>query len=158
MEHGNTPETSALIIKTIESIRELSTTLNPISIEGDCLHNTIKQFADKHSAMGLLEIACDPPESINTLPVQFGLKLYTILESLLIYGADITNAKRVSVKIRHNEDNLSLVYRDDGKGDDPSKGKLVGVYDQVAAVEGQISKYSTTNIGTMIRIVLPTAT
>lgn len=152
---GNLTDIERELITIFKNASNLSQTLRPEIIDEDGLFPAIKQIIAQCQDSSSLHISYEMPETTSVIPDNIEIKVYRVIQELLAYARDYSGSKSISLKIRLSDKSLSLIYQDDGEGVEPEANKFAGVYDQVESANGQISKYSTPNIGTMIRVAIP---
>jgi signal transduction histidine kinase len=142
----------------LAEMRALIFELHPESLANEGLISALtKQAAATQARHGLdLEMSlCDEPQ----IPMELKLLLYRITQEALHNIVKHAQAHKVAIELVWEEDQISLIIRDDGKGFDiesPSQGLgLRSMRERIAQVNGQFELISKFEEGTMISAQIP---
>ncbi len=155
-----------IVQEVIHSLRSISGELRPPSLASYGLEKAILGHIEMLSqAHPELEISLDLAEDGQTLPERVRLTLYRIYQHSVSNVLRHAQAKRLSVRLEIDAEQVALEIEDDGCGFNlPShwvalaRGGhfgLVGTYERVKAIGGDLKINSAPGKGTLIRVVLP---
>lgn len=146
-----------LIDSTIENVRRISNDMLPHGLEEFGLKYAIESLCDKIEDASTLDIHLNT-ENLGRLENRMELTLYRILQELL--NNTIKHAKATVVKIEFIPDNqkLTLIYQDNGKGFDLEKIRQSGlglknIESRVSMIHGQLTYSTTVANGMEARVV-----
>lgn len=153
-------------LKTIEQdIREISHDLNReklvlINNFVSIVHNLLEEQQTSHEAK-LIHVL-DNNINWDTVSNAAKINMYRILQEGLQNINKYANAKNINVEIKGNEENISLVIKDDGVGFDVNKkSKGIGMQNMISRThdcKGIIDVSSKKGNGTIITITIPKET
>lgn len=113
---------STYLNQVIENVRRLSADLSPIILEKLGLTSTIRllvsNFAKAHDTV---EMACNIMDIDHLFAKDAGIIIYRILQEALTNVAKHAEAEHVLVAVEEDEDRVTLVVEDDGKGFDTDR-------------------------------------
>jgi signal transduction histidine kinase len=158
-------ETSRYIDEIIENVRRLSRELSPSILEDLGLTSALQwlseNFDKQYSIMTSLEI-----DNIDDLfPKEAQTNLYRISQEALTNIAKHAEAKHVSFAVKENEESVSIIIEDEGKGFDvikvrathsPEKGLGLDAMEERAHMLGaSLHIKSQVGEGTRITLTIP---
>jgi signal transduction histidine kinase len=110
----------------LASVREISHKLMPPQLEVFGLLKTLESLADQINLAGKLTV-CLNADSLSRLPWEIEVAVYRIIMELLQNTMKHSNAKNVVLNIKKTENEIEVVYLDDGKGIGPTKSAGLGL-------------------------------
>ena len=150
-----------------KQIQDLSVDLHALSHD---LHSSkleylgvvagIRSWCEEFGQRHRIEVAFSSTVS-TTLPFEFGLSLFRVLQQALQNAVKHSGVRRVEVQLRETADEIHLVISDSGRGFDVEtalRGKGLGLSsmsERVRLVNGTISIESKPMRGTTIRVKVP---
>ena len=115
-------EDSARIVRqTTEHIRDLMTDLRPPVLDDYGLLATLRWYADQFSARTGLPVIISGSEPFPELPASLAMPLFRITQEALDNAARHAQAKRVSIELFEENQQIRLSIADDGIGFQPDK-------------------------------------
>jgi signal transduction histidine kinase len=151
------------IEESIANLRALITDLRPAALDELGIRAAIEALAERNTRHGVevdvsVELAEQGSQPRRMAP-ELESALYRITQEALTNAAKHGNASRAVVEIREQADQVHLLVRDNGGGFDTqvkSEGfGLLGMYERVALLGGELQVESSPDSGTAIRVRLP---
>jgi signal transduction histidine kinase len=138
----------------LDDLRELSRGLHPAVLTEDGLSPALGSLALRAAVPVGLRI--DLRDERFEEPVE--VAAYYVAAEALTNTAKHAHASQAQVTVRHRNGWLELIVSDDGRGGaDASSGSgLTGLVDRVEAIGGTIQIDSPQDVGTTVRVKLPT--
>ena len=138
----------------LDDLRELSRGLHPAVLSEDGLRPALLSLALRSAVPTELDLDLGPERLEEPVEVA----AYYVASEALTNTAKHAHASRAQVRARHYDGWLELLVSDDGRGGaDASGGSgLTGLVDRVEAIGGTIHINSRAEVGTAIRVRLPT--
>ncbi|BEP27716.1 sensor histidine kinase [Helicovermis profundi] len=159
-------ELKIAVKKSLKEVRDIIFDLRPMSLDDIGLNQTIKEFINIVSRDLEMKINFNF-EKIN-YEVESIIKVatYRIIQELLNNIKKHSKAKNVSIDLKYGKKYLSIKVEDDGIGFDvrnvlseiKSKSNsfgLIGIYERVNQLQGEINITSENNKGVVFKIKLP---
>ncbi|MBU3109561.1 sensor histidine kinase [Clostridium gasigenes] len=152
--------------KALKEVRGILFDLRPLSLEERGLNEAIKDMVNEIS----IESNICVNVTLNTMNYEIEhiieIAVYRIIQEILNNIKKHSNAKEVSVRIECGKEYISFMVKDDGIGFDlketmaknKEKGTsygLIGIFDRVTQLQGNIDIKSEHNRGTIYKIKLP---
>ncbi len=104
-----------LTASTMEKVRLLARGLRPPELDAVGLNPTLEGFCREFAQLTQLSIDYSGVE-MPTVPDTFSISFYRFLQEALANVAKHAEATRVRVELSHNNDTVSLMVEDDGRG------------------------------------------
>ena len=152
--------------KALKEVRGILFDLRPLSLEERGLNEAIKDMVNEIS----IESNICVNVTLNTMNYEIEhiieIAVYRIIQEILNNIKKHSKAKEVSVRIECGKEYISFMVKDDGIGFDlketmaknKEKGTsygLIGIFDRVTQLQGNIDIKSEHNRGTIYKIKLP---
>ncbi|WP_433724438.1 DUF4118 domain-containing protein [Nocardia sp. CA-129566] len=133
-------------------LQEFSRGIHPAIVAKGGLGPALKTLARRCSVPVVLELVIE-----RRLPTSIEVGVYYVVAEALTNTAKHAQASNVNVRAEIDNEKLSLLIRDDGRGGaDPTKGSgLVGLIDRVEALGGNMRIVSPPAAGTRLHIAIP---
>ncbi|MBN2323360.1 MAG: PAS domain S-box protein [Spirochaetes bacterium] len=152
---------NTLIDETIQTVKEISTSLRPAMIDDLGLPAAIEWYTDDfQKRTGIPCPTSIEPEDIS-VDIDIAIALYRILQEALTNVARHSKADKVRIILRADEENLIMRVQDNGIGitkemeNKPSALGLLGMRERVHFLKGSITISGKPSKGTMVRVSIP---
>ncbi len=152
---------SSQIDETYQLVRDISHTLIPKKFKQNAFTELIGEYAKSISSTGDLRVGFHPhPEkAINGLLENVQMELFKIIQELMTNTLKHAKASKVDIHLSLIEDELSLLFEDDGIGfiiTEVSDGiGFESIKNRVDELSGTLNIDSAENRGTVISITIP---
>lgn len=149
------------IDETYQLVRDISHTLIPKKFKQNAFTDLVREFANSISKTNTLTVNFHPHpiEKINQLDENIQMELFKILQELMTNTLKHANAKTVDIHLNLIQNDLSLLFEDNGKGFEALKtGDGIGlgnIKNRIKNLKGTLHIDSALNRGTIIAIELP---
>lgn len=149
------------IDETYQLVRDISHTLIPKKFKQNEFSDLIREYSNTISSAGKLIVGFHPhPEKgINNIAEKHQIEVYKIIQELMTNTLKHAEAKIVEIHLSLIEDELSLLFEDDGKGFDSTKvSEGIGtqnIKNRVIELQGQMNIDSAIGRGTVVSIQIP---
>ncbi len=102
----------------IDDVRHISHAMAPPGLALWGLQEAVAALCEKisRSSGKYIRVICKDPEMIRQLPFDHALALYRVIQELITNTLKHASANAIAVVMDRNEDQLSVVYSDDGVG------------------------------------------
>jgi signal transduction histidine kinase len=161
-------EDSALIVdRTLERVRNLSLDLRPAMLDDLGLVPALRWYFDR-LAHTEIAIQLDAEDWQRRLPPEVETTCFRVVQEALTNAIRHAQCRQVHVELRLQTVALQLVMRDNGIGFDVAEARaragrgaslgLLGMFERVALLGGQIEIESQPGRGTLIRARFPITT
>ncbi|MFC4096372.1 tetratricopeptide repeat-containing sensor histidine kinase [Euzebyella saccharophila] len=147
--------------ETYQLVRNISHTLIPKKFKEKPFTQLISDYIDTISINGNLKVSFHkyPNEEINALKDALHLQLYKIIQELMTNTIKHAQADHVSINLTLTENELSLLFEDNGVGFDSKNTTngigLENVNSRVQELNGTLQIDSSVNRGTVAVINIP---
>ncbi|QLG47192.1 tetratricopeptide repeat protein [Costertonia aggregata] len=151
------------IDETYQLVRDISHTLIPKKFKQNAFTGLIKEYVRSIANTGKLEIGFHPyPEDeINTITDSYQAELFKIIQELMTNTLKHANADKVDIHLSKIDDELSLLFEDNGEGFDTSDTQdgigFENMRSRVKGMKGNLNVDSTKHRGTVVSIEIPVA-
>ena len=152
----------ALLNASNISIRRILSELRPAVLDDIGLLEAIEWLGNQFTVTTHIPVKFLTTETNITLPEEFAVCIYRVCQEAFTNITRYANAKNVSVSISTNQEMISVIIEDDGKGfnlktlpKDVRSFGILGMKERVLALGGEFELISSASIGTKIRMVLP---
>lgn len=113
-----------------QRIRQISHSLSPIGLRNlglhDAIENMVQMFVESHP---VVEIEARLTHLDPFFPDAWDVNLYRIVQEALTNAMKYAHATRITVSdVLQNEDRLSVIIRDNGRGFTPGAGNGIGLF------------------------------
>lgn len=152
------------IDETYQLVRDISHTLIPKKFKENAFTELIQEYIKSISNTGELEVGFHPhPErKINTIDEKYQMEIYKITQELMTNTIKHAAASRVDIHLSLIENELSLLFEDNGKGfDTTSSSEGIGfenIKNRIKELSGVLHIDSALERGTVISIEIPIKT
>jgi len=149
-----------IAVQALNSVRDLAMGLRPSILDDLGLGPALQWQAREFSRRSGVPVSVEIQGSLEDLSDRQATCLYRIVQEALTNCAKHAHAKHIEVRIKGDEDALSLFVRDDGAGFNPKtvSGKglgLVGIEERVREMGGSVKLESRMGNGTQLHVSLP---
>ncbi len=149
--------------EALRQVRDLSLDLRPPHLDDFGLATALRWFIDRFSQRTGIVAKFETTDDEQRLARETETACFRIAQEALTNVARHAKAKRVSVKLKRNRDQLFLIVKDDGVGFDvnalghstPVALGLRGMKERASAVRGRIDIDSADGKGTQVRVRFP---
>lgn len=147
----------------LRSVRNLALLLRPSMLDDLGLEPALRWQAKEFSRRSGIPVSVDIQGNINSLPETVRICLYRAIQEALTNCIKHAGASRVAVTLKHDEDLVSALVQDNGKGFDAHHLRtqglgLVGMEERVRALQGRLTISSEPGQGTSVSLALPVLT
>lgn len=152
----------ALVAQTIDGVRRLSVDLSPTALDDLGLASAIEWLVERACANGRLRV--DVHLDLTHEPRRaVALVLFRVAQEAVTNAVRHANATQLSVRLDERGGVIRLVVADDGKGFDVAAAQastadsvgLLGMYERIALVEGDLLIASEPGRGTRVVAHVP---
>ncbi|MBW1294537.1 tetratricopeptide repeat-containing sensor histidine kinase [Aquimarina litoralis] len=146
---------------TYQEVRVLSHDLIPKKIADSNFTDLLDEYIDKISTSSNLtiDISTYQEDYINQMDVRFHNELFSVFQELITNTVKHANASKIGIQINIIEDQVSIIFEDNGKGFDPSKIPLgiglTNIESRIQELSGTLHIDSLAKRGTIITIEIP---
>ena len=153
--------TELVINEAIKSLKEISNNLSPHVLDNFGLLRAITNFSNKINATKAVKININSNLKDERFDNNMEVVLYRVLCELINNTIKHANAKIISINLNKEENYITIVYKDDGRGFDVKRmtglpsGAGMGisnVFSRISSLKGEISVESEKNKGTLAYI------
>jgi len=149
--------------EALRQVRDLSLDLRPPHLDDFGLTTALRWFIDRFSQRTGILAEFEATDDEQRLTRETETACFRIAQEALTNVARHAKAKRVSVRLSRNRDQLFLIVKDDGVGFDVKALKdstpvalgLRGMKERASAVRGRIDIDSADGKGTQVRVRFP---
>jgi signal transduction histidine kinase len=159
-------ENISLVDRAIHQVRSLAFELRPAMLDDLGLAATVRWYADRQAQRAGLVVHSTDESSGRRLATDLETACYRVVQEALTNVVRHARARQVWIDLREENQELSLVVRDDGAGFDPPAVRqraaqgagfgLLAMQERVHLLGGQIDIESVPGQGTAIRVRFPT--
>ena len=152
---------NAQLDDTYQLVRNISHTLIPKKFTQNAFTDLVKDYVSAISINGKLKVNLhtQPEERLNIIDENVQFEIYKIIQELVTNTLKHALASEIAINLNAVENELSLLFEDNGKGFDPSKTKdglgFQNLKSRVKHLKGALHIDSTENRGTVISITIP---
>ena len=154
-------EAKQILSKLIEQVRNLSLSLKPPMLEEDGLLQALKYLIERYSKESEISIVLNSSDVPQSLPWDFSLAAYRIVQESLTNIIKHANAKEVSININLEQNKMYIKVIDNGMGFVQEKNNagagLRGMRERATILGGKLNIESIPGSGTTVSAVLPIA-
>ena len=155
---------SSQIDETYQLVRDISHTLIPKKFKQNAFTELIQAYTKSISDTGEVQVGFHPhpEEEINIIDETYQMEIYKIVQELMTNTMKHAEAKKVDIHLSLIDDELSLLFEDNGKGFNP-KTITHGIGSQniqnrVHELKGEMNIDSALGRGTVVSIQIPLKT
>jgi len=156
------PEYKPLIDKIITTVRNISHSLLPPGLELFGLEYTLNELVDTFNASGAIQLHFnnETGAALDELNEQTALALYRVIQELLNNTVKHAGAKNISIGCFKQDDNMIVLYSDDGAGIAADAVKKVGmgmqnIQARLKMIQAKHEITTAPGSGFSIKIILP---
>lgn len=149
------------VSRLANSVRRLSHNLSSNYTQDKSLLQLLSElkYNYEHTETFTIDITVFPPEDFNKISSNVKHQLYRIIQELLKNVSKHAEANKVSISLTRYDNELSLIFEDDGKGavkEHMTKGiGLKNIRERVSGLEGTFHLETSQQSGTNIIIQIP---
>ncbi|MFO7790394.1 MAG: sensor histidine kinase [Bacteroidota bacterium] len=151
-----------LVQEALKSVKDISTNLSPHMLENFGLVQALKNFINKVSASGNLQVQFNTNLKDEKLPHKLEIIVYRVLCEMLTNTIKHAGATRAGINIQHTGNALLIDYYDDGRGFDPQEVinnkqgmGISNIYSRIASINGSVNINASGKNGTNMKIYIP---
>ncbi|WP_207224197.1 tetratricopeptide repeat-containing sensor histidine kinase [Aquimarina brevivitae] len=147
---------------TYQQVRNISHTLIPKKFRNNDFCDIIEEYLIKIGNASNLEtnFQAYPRKAINQLTEQIQIEVFKIVQELLTNTIKHAQAKTVDVQLNYRDEQLNLIFEDDGIGFDPetiNQGLgLLSIKNRLSSIHGTLQMDSSKGRGSLINIDINT--
>jgi len=147
--------------ETYQLVRDISHTLVPKKFKENAFTELISEYANSISKTGKLAISFHPyPEKlVNSIDAHLQVEFFKIIQELMTNTLKHAEAKNVELHLTVLDEEISMLFEDNGKGFDTEKAvKGIGtrnVSNRVEEMKGRLNVDSKIGRGTVVAIEVP---
>jgi len=147
--------------ETYQLVRDISHTLIPEKFKQNAFTDLVRDYVNSISSTGELEISFHPhpEEAINSVAEKIQMELFKIIQELMTNTLKHAEAKNVDIHLSVIEEELSLLFEDNGKGFDVSHQSdgigFQNIKNRIVELSGSFHVDSQSNRGTVISLEIP---
>ncbi len=153
------------LTQIMENVRRLSRELSPTILEDLGLTAALRWLVNNFTANNEIKITTDISEIDNLFSQDAQIRIYRIMQEALTNIAKHAQAKKMKVLIEQDEEGISILVEDDGKGFDPRKiltkistergWGLAAMEERARMLGGSLDLWSQEGKGTQIILRIP---
>jgi two-component system, NarL family, sensor kinase len=153
--------TNTMIDDAAREIRTVSHDLMPNALLMQGLVSAVREFVGRLSLSGKVKVLLDVANLDERLPQLTETVLYRVLQKLVGNIIKHSEATQVQIQLIRNENELTMMIEDDGKGFDTTKMAdfkgigLKNIISRVDFLKGKVNFDSSPNSGTTVIIEIP---
>jgi Signal transduction histidine kinase len=153
--------TELVINEAIKSIKEISDNLSPHVLSNFGLVRALSNFINKINIAKTIKINLNTELKDERFDPNVEVVLYRVICELINNTIKHAHAKKINISLSLTDGQLSIVYKDDGKGFDVSKivehqGNsgmgFSNIYSRINSLKGEINIESESKKGTQVTI------
>jgi two-component system, NarL family, sensor histidine kinase UhpB len=158
-------DTRALAHSTLRAIRNLSIDLRPSALDDLGLLPALRWYVKEYQKKCSIEVEFHATGFKERLPAEMETALYRIVQECLTNTAKHANARRVSITLKEETDEVYARITDDGQGFDyeallktPGQERglgLAGMNERAVLLDGILNIHATPEQGTIIEVSIP---
>ncbi|RLD51195.1 MAG: hypothetical protein DRJ05_18675 [Bacteroidetes bacterium] len=148
-------QSNSMLDDAIGNARNISNNIMPSSLKNNGLEITLKSYCDKINASGKIKIALKSTNLQKHHKDTIEITLFRVLTEMINNTLKHSGASQVEIALTENQNNISITYKDNGKGFDiasvkklPKKGMgLNNIYNRVNSIGGTCTIESSVGNG-----------
>jgi signal transduction histidine kinase len=144
---------------TLNNIRSLSQALHPVLLDEQGLESTLDWYIPMVEHQTGLKLHYEKSGTAFPVDGSAGVQLYRVLQEALNNVKRHAGAQEAWVRLRFQNDLISLEVEDHGKGFSPDAGHqgigLVGMHERAELVGGSLEVVRREGGGTIVRLIVP---
>jgi len=157
-------EQKGLLRHAMDEARELVFHLRPLELEASGFAACVRRHVQQLSRRAGLSVELSLPEAALPLSPAAELALARVIQEALTNAARHAAARKITVDVRTDRQQVVCLIEDDGQGFDPTAAPatnarggfgLKGMRERTATLNGQLEIDSAPGRGTRIRVALP---
>jgi two-component system, NarL family, sensor histidine kinase UhpB len=163
--HGDSELAQALrrvadgVRESLEEVRRIARELRPEALDDLGLANALIALSTRIGAQGGPRVRRDLQAELPPLSPDIELVIYRVAQESLTNTVRHSGAREVTVSLRADAENVTLVVTDDGKGLPSELSRdgsgIAGMRERALLVGGMLSLASTPGQGTEVRLTIP---
>lgn len=146
----------------LAEVRSISRALRPPELDRLGLTKAIRAMANRVADSSHLQVECHLPDTEHALTPEQKIAVFRILQEALNNALRHSGADRVSITLRSDDHNLTVMVEDNGRGfssetiETPGIG-LQSMRERAALMRGRLEISSQPGAGTRVQLLLPLA-
>lgn len=151
------------VTDALSEVRIISQNLRPVHLERLGLTSTLEEMIEQLDEASEIEINCDVEPIDGSLTPADEINLYRIVQECLNNVVKHSGAKRASVSVRLEGQQMIVIVRDDGRGFDTEATNghrgmgLIGIAERARILGGSLAIDSASGAGTTVSLIIPLA-
>ncbi|WP_293874222.1 sensor histidine kinase, partial [Flavobacterium sp.] len=144
----------------LKELRLISHNLSINFLENNSLEDLVSQLVERYEERNEFEVelVVFPEDALYSLSSTVKITLYRIIQELFSNVSKHANASEVSISFTQNENQLMVIFEDNGKGFDVANSSGIGfsnVKERIKSLDATLNIESSIGNGTTIIIELP---
>jgi signal transduction histidine kinase/ligand-binding sensor domain-containing protein len=155
-------EISVISSQAIEEVRQIAHNLRPHHLDNLGLTKSLEEMTERVEGSSSIRFLCDIAQLGGALPKEDEISLYRIVQEAINNIVKHSAATRARVEALRDEQGISVIIADNGKGFDAKAASaarggfgLAGMAERVRMIGGTYSVESIPGAGTTITVHLP---
>ena len=157
--------TEMVINEALKSLKEISYNLSPHILNNFGLLRALRNFINKVNATKAIEITLNANFSDERFEQNIEVVLYRVVCELINNTIKHSEASKIQINLKQDEERLSILYHDNGIGFDKkllheqpvNQGMgLSNIFSRINSLKGEIDIDTSPNKGTMVSITVNT--
>jgi signal transduction histidine kinase len=153
--------TEIVINEAIKSLKEISDNLSPHVLNNFGLVRALNNFSNKINVTKTIRINLVANMKDERFDSNVEVILYRVICELINNTIKHAHAKKIDISLTQDEDFLTIIYKDDGKGFDVNKVieqpassgmGFSNIYSRINSLKGEIKIESAHKKGTLVTI------
>jgi two-component system sensor histidine kinase UhpB len=145
--------------QAMQELLDLARQLRPTALDDLGLAPAVAGNVRELSRQGVVDATFDAEGDLSGLPEDVQLVVYRVAQEALSNAVRHSDAERVQVELRREDDGVALSVRDDGRGftfDETGRGLGIGgMRERALLVGGEFQIESRRGVGTRVRLLVP---
>lgn len=151
------------ILEAIETSKEISNKIIPATINNFGLFTSVRNYCEEMNSLQEIKLFLNIEGKEGRMNIIFEVFLYRIIMELINNTIKYAEAKNIYINLSYlDEKNLTLFYKDDGKGFDfnktinnPKSGMgLSNIMNRIQSLNGKCTFITKPGAGTSVKIVV----
>ncbi|MBK5202625.1 MAG: hypothetical protein JJE45_02765 [Prolixibacteraceae bacterium] len=140
--------TEIVINEAIKTLKEISNNLSPHVLTNFGLYRALRNFINKINALRTITINLDSNLGNKRYDTNIEIVLYRVICELIHNTVKHAEAKKIDISLMEDGKNITIAYKDNGKGFDPEKLKkqtgskgigLSNIFSRINSLKGEFT-------------------